>query len=65
MIEEDEVGFGGASGGVDLVQLASADQGCGIRAGAMLHEDGRDLGFGRAGELLKLGEGEFKLEAAR
>jgi hypothetical protein len=31
----------------------------------MLHEDGGDLGFGGAGELLELGEGEIKLEVAR
>jgi hypothetical protein len=64
VIEEDEVGLGGACDGVDLVELAGADEGCGIGARAMLHEDGSDLGFGRAGELLKLGEGEIELEIA-
>ena len=53
-----------ASGGVDLVELASADEGCGVGARAMLDEDGGDLGFGGAGELLELGEGEFELEIA-
>jgi hypothetical protein len=65
VIEEDEVGLGGARGGVDLVELASADQRCGVGARAVLHKDGGYLGFGRARELLKFGEGEIELEIAR
>jgi len=64
VIEEDEIGFGRASGRVDLVELASADERCGIRAGTVLHEYGGDLGFGRARELLELGERKIKLEVA-
>ena len=65
MIEEDEVGFGGAGGGVDLIELASADEGCGVGSGSMLHEDSGDLGLGRAGEFLELGEREIELKVAR
>jgi hypothetical protein len=64
VIEEDEVGLGRTRSGVDLVELASTDQGCGVWAWAMLHKDGSDLGFSRAGELLELGEGKIDLEIA-
>ena len=64
VIEEDEVGFGGARGSGDLVDLAAADQGCGVGARAVLHEHGGYLGFGGARELLKLGQRKIEFEVA-
>lgn len=65
MIEEDEAGISGAHGGVDLVELAGANEGGGVGPWAMLHEDGGDLGAGGTGELLELGEREIELEVTR
>ena len=55
VVEEDQVGTGGGDGCLDLIDLALADEGGGVRPRSALGEDGGNGGSGAAGELLKLG----------
>ncbi len=54
MVDQHQVGTGGVGHGLDLVQLAAADQGGGVGAVDARGHGGRDAGTGRAGQVGEL-----------